>query len=74
MAPYRYPGGWYARSWSYGDFLPYGWFNGYYYLNAAAYGLPYPPIGCEWVRVGQDALLVDVWTGRVVAVYYGLFW
>ena len=36
--------------------------------------MPYPPIGCEWVRVGNDALLVDIWTGRVVAVYYGLFW
>ncbi|HRD29307.1 MAG TPA: RcnB family protein [Caulobacter sp.] len=74
VAPYRYPSGWYARSWAYNDFLPFGWFTASYYLNAGAYGLPYPPIGCEWVRVGQDALLVDIWTGRVISVYYGLFW
>jgi Ni/Co efflux regulator RcnB len=73
-APYRYPSGWYARSWSFGDVLPFGWFTSSYYLNAGAYGLPYPPIGCEWVRVGQDAVLVDIWTGRIVTVYYGLFW
>jgi hypothetical protein len=24
--------------------------------------------------VGQDAVLVDIWTGRIVTVYYGLFW
>ena len=74
VQPYRYPSGWYARSWNYGDFLPFGWFTSSYYLNWGGYGLPLPPIGCEWVRVGADALLVDIWTGRVVAVYYGLFW
>ena len=25
-------------------------------------------------RVGGDAVLVDIWTGRVLAVYYDLFW
>jgi len=33
-----------------------------------------PPVGCEWVRVGSDALLVDIWTGEVLSVEYGLFW
>ena len=73
-APYRYPRGWYEREWFYGDILPWGWFGGGYYLNWWSYGLPMPPIGCEWVRVGSDALLVDVWSGRVVTVYYDLFW
>ncbi|WP_269716174.1 RcnB family protein [Caulobacter sp. NIBR2454] len=72
--PYRPPSGWYARSWGYGDFLPRTWFGSSYYLNWGSYGLPLPPIGTEWVRVGPDALLVDVWTGRVLTVYYGLFW
>ncbi len=71
---YRPPSGWYARNWGYGDFLPRGWFGSSYYLNWGTYGLGLPPIGTEWVRVGPDALLVDIWTGRVLSVYYGLFW
>ena len=74
VAPYRAPPGFYSRSWSFGDRLPFGWFGSSYYLNFGSYGLPYPPIGAEWVRVGSDALLVDVWTGEVLSVYYGLFW
>ena len=73
-APYRAPPGFFARSWSYGDRLPWGWFGSSYYLNWGSYGLPLPPIGCEWVRVGSDALLVDIWSGEVLSVYYGLFW
>jgi Ni/Co efflux regulator RcnB len=33
-----------------------------------------PPVGCEWIRVGDDAVLVDVWSGQVLSVYYDLFW
>jgi len=71
---YRYPRGWYVNRWSFGDYLPGGWFSSYYYLDWFRYGLPMPPIGCEWVRVGDDAVLVDVWSGRVLSVYYDLFW
>lgn len=74
VSPYRYPSGWYAYNWSYGQFLPFGWFTSSYYLNASAYGLPYPPIGTEWVRVGDDAYLVDIWTGRILSIYYDVFW
>jgi Ni/Co efflux regulator RcnB len=74
VAPYRAPPGFYSRSWSFGDRLPYGWFGSGYYLNWGSYGLPFPPIGAEWVRVGSDALLVDIWSGEVLSVYYGLFW
>jgi len=74
IGAYRTPPGYYNRSWGFGDRLPFGWFGSSYYLNAAAYGLPYPPIGCEWVRVGDDAILVDVWSGQVLSVYYDLFW
>lgn len=62
------------RAWSFGDYLPYGWYSPSYYLDAWRYGLPQPPIGCEWVRVGDNALLVDVWSGQVLSVYYDLFW
>ena len=68
------PSGWYYRSWAFGMFLPWGWYAPEYYLDWAAYGLPPPPIGCEWVRQGPDAVLVDIWTGEVLSVYSGLFY
>ncbi len=72
---YRYyPRGWYARSWYFGDFLPFGWYQPEFYLDWADYGLPAPPIGCEWIAQGPDAVLVDVWTGEVLSVYRGIFW
>ncbi len=71
---YRYPSNWFVRSWVFGDYLPRGWYGNSYYLDWNYYGLPYPPIGCEWVRVGRDAVLVDVWTGQVLSVWYSLFW
>ena len=71
---YIYPHGYYAHGWRFGEYLPYGWYGARYYLDWRAYDLPYPPIGCEWVRVGRDALLVDVWTGEILRVYYDLFW
>jgi len=69
-----YPGGWYQRSWGYGDYLPFGWFAPDYYLDFGYYGLPEPPIGCEWVREGPDAVLVDISTGEVLSVENGLFY
>ncbi|MDR6627184.1 RcnB family protein [Caulobacter segnis] len=71
---YAYPRGWYARPWAFGDRLPGGWYGSSYYLDAWRYGLPQPPIGCEWVRVGDDAILVDVWSGQVLSVWRDLFW
>jgi hypothetical protein len=71
---YAYPGGWYARTWVYGDYLPDGWFTPDYYLDWGYYQLPEPPVGCEWVRQGPDAVLVDVWTGEVLSVESGLFY
>jgi Ni/Co efflux regulator RcnB len=69
-----YPGGWYARAWVFGDVLPIGWYAPGFYLDYGNYGLPLPPIGCEWVREGPDAVLVDVWTGQVLSVYSGVFY
>lgn len=72
---YRYrPNGWYFRTWNFGDFLPYGWFAPNYYLDWADYGLPPPPVGCEWIAQGPDAVLVDIWTGEVLSVYSGVFY
>ena len=38
-----------------------------------SYGLPEPPYGYDWVRVGPDALLVD-YSGRIVQVVRAVFW
>jgi len=72
--PYRHQPGWYTQTWIFGDFLPNGWYSHNYYLDWWRYSLPMPPIGAEWVRVGDDALLVDTWSGEVLSVYYDLFW
>lgn len=74
VSTYAYPHGWYARSWNFGDILPFDWFAPDYYLDWSDYDLPEPPIGCEWVREGPDAVLVDVWTGEVLSVYRGVFY
>lgn len=72
---YRPPAGFYARSWVFGDMLPRTWWRpDYRILDWWSYGLPIPPAGYEWVRVGDDALLVDMFNGRVVQVAYDLFW
>lgn len=71
---YIFPQGYYVRAWRFGEYLPYGWYHARYYLDWRYYDLPFPPIGCEWIRVGRDALLVDVWTGEILSVWYDLFW
>jgi Ni/Co efflux regulator RcnB len=75
ISPYRAPYGFYARSWGFGDFLPRGWFGQSYWIgDFIDYDLPYPPPGFEWVRVGDDAIMVDQYTGRIVQVVRGIFW
>ena len=44
------------------------WINSYW-----LYDLPAPPYGYVWVRYGDDAVLVDVETGYILQVVYGLF-
>ena len=45
----------------------------YYYPQWAALGLDLPPPGFRWVRYGPVLLLVDVSTGEVAEVVYGVF-
>jgi Ni/Co efflux regulator RcnB len=72
---YRPPAGYYARSWGFGQFLPRAWFARNYWLSDFLdFGLPYPPPGFTWVRVGPDALMIDEYTGRIVQVVRGIFW
>jgi len=82
VPPYRYRGDpWYAppgfayRRWSYGEVLPWTWWTPRYRIDSWwVYGLPVPPVGFAWVRLGRDAVMVDLWTGRIVQVAYTLFW
>jgi Ni/Co efflux regulator RcnB len=77
---YRYgyyspPIGFYSHNWAFGEFLPRGWYGSDYMLDDWwDYDLPYPPPGYDWIRVGNDALLIDRYSGRVVQVVRYLFW
>ncbi|WP_395673831.1 RcnB family protein [Phenylobacterium sp.] len=72
---WRPPVGFYSYSWGYGDILPRGWYDdGYRLHDWWNYGLPVPPPGLDWVRVGYDAILVDEYTGQVFQVVRMVFW
>ena len=82
-APHRYraprayirPAGWYPHRWVYGQRLPRAFFApDYFILDFAAFGLFAPWNGYEWVRYGDDALLIDVETGEVIRVEYDVFY
>ena len=45
----------------------------YYYSGWRALGLAAPMAGHQWIRYGEDLLLVQTGTGRVVDVRYGVF-
>jgi len=72
---YVRPRGWYARRWVYGDVLPnFFWTRNYWIDSYYDFGLDDPPYGFVWVRVGDDALLVNVYDGHVLRVVYGVFY
>jgi len=72
---YRRPAGWYHHRWVYGEHLPRSWFAHDYWISSfVMFGLLAPPDGYVWVRVGDDALLVDVDTGEVIRVAYNVFY
>jgi Ni/Co efflux regulator RcnB len=82
-APHRYraprayvqPAGWYPHRWVYGERLPRAFFApDYFILDFTAFGLMAPWDGYEWVRYGNDALLIDVETGEVIRVEYDVFY
>lgn len=74
VGPYHPPRGWAPRQWSYGQILPRAfWAQQYILGDYWLFALEVPPAGCEWVRCGNDALLVDIATGSIVQVEYGVF-
>ncbi len=72
---YRRPPGYYARRWSWGQVLPsFFWTQNYWLTDYYDYDLPPPPFGAIWVRVGDDALLIDRESGEIIEVDYGIFY
>ena len=72
---YRRPPHFFLHTWSFGEFLPPAWYGPEYLIaDWWDYDLPAPPYGFDWVRVDDDALLIDDETGRIVQVIRGLFW
>jgi hypothetical protein len=73
-APFAYPSGWEYRRWAVGAALPPVFLTqDYFYPEWAALGLDPPPPGFQWLRYGPDLLLVDVNSGEVAEVVYGVF-
>lgn len=71
---YVRPHGWYSHHWTYGEILPaFFWAQTYWLTDFYDYGLDAPPPGFVWVRDGDDALLVDMSTGEILQVDYGVF-
>jgi Ni/Co efflux regulator RcnB len=74
-AAFRAPPGWQYRRWAFGDSLPrVYWAQPYWITNFWLYDLDRPPLGCEWVRSGPDALLVDTTTGEILEAEYNVFY
>jgi Ni/Co efflux regulator RcnB len=74
IGPYHRPAGWVARRWAYGEILPRGfWVSQYILADYWLFALEVPPAGFEWVRYGNDALLVNTDTGEILQVEYGVF-
>lgn len=72
---FRYPPGWGPRRWTVGARLPALLFGPpFLFAGWASIGLSAPPPGFSWVRYGPDLLLVDLRSGQVVDVAYGVFY
>lgn len=44
-----------------------------YIVDYQLFGLEVPPVGCEWVRYGPDALLVNIKDGLILQTVQDLF-
>jgi Ni/Co efflux regulator RcnB len=72
---YHAPRGYAYRRWNYGEHLPAMYYAQNYWIpNYWNFGLAWAPDGCEWVRFGPDAILVDIATGEVIQVDYDVFY
>jgi Ni/Co efflux regulator RcnB len=71
---YRRPPGWVAHRWGYGQILPRAyWAAPFILADYWLFALEVPPAGYEWVRDDTDAILVNISTGEILQVEYGVF-
>jgi Ni/Co efflux regulator RcnB len=71
---YHRPAGWVRHHWVYGQILPRAyWAPSFIIGDYWLFALETPPPGYEWVRDDTDALLVNVNTGEILQVEYGVF-
>lgn len=72
---YVYPRGYGYQAWGVGRRVPNVYFSNRYFIgNPGYYRLPPAFPGTRWVRVGADALLIDLRAGVVVRAVRGLYW
>jgi Ni/Co efflux regulator RcnB len=71
---YHGPAGYHYNRWTVGRVLPRAyWAPSYYYPGYAALGLYAPQAHYQWVRYGPDLVLVNVQTGNITDIRYGVF-
>ena len=71
---YHYPHGYHYHRWVVGRPLPRVYLvPTYYYRGYGALGLAAPPPNYHWIRYGPDLMLVNIATGNVVDIRYGVF-
>jgi Ni/Co efflux regulator RcnB len=74
IGPYHRPPGWVAHRWAYGQILPRAYWGPQFFIGDYwLFGLEVPPVGFEWVRDDDDALMVNIQTGEILQVEYGVF-
>jgi len=72
---YNRPNGWYYQRWGFGQIFPrIFWVHDYWLSDYWMFDLPIPPYGYVWVRYGDDAVLINRRTGRILQVVYGVFY
>ncbi|MDZ4868908.1 MAG: RcnB family protein [Alphaproteobacteria bacterium] len=75
VGAYHGPRNFHYQRWSYGQRLPAAYYARQFWLfDVIGYGLFTPPPGLIWVRYGDDALLIDQYTGEIVQVRYDVFY
>lgn len=72
---YKMPRGYAQRRWGYGERLPSSYYaRNYWISNFLLYSLFAPPLGFVWVRVGNDAFLIDRYDGEIIQARYNVFY
>ena len=71
---FSYPRGFAYRHWTRGAILPALFIADSFFVDYSWIGLPPPPPAYEWVRYGPDALLVNIYDGRIADVVYDVFY